>query len=109
MRREVYSSVSAVGRSMCVSGGSSSDSCGSGESGKVGEERHLLLAHDALALGHVRRRHLDADGLVVLEDLLGFLDLLLAHGGGEPAFLAVAARLDAIADRAIRPLDAGAR
>ena len=34
MRREVYSSVSAVGRSMCVSGGSRRLSGGNGESGR---------------------------------------------------------------------------
>ena len=34
---------------------------------------------------------------MLLEDALGLLDLLLAHLGGDLAFLAVAARLDAIA------------
>ena len=51
----MYSSVSAVGRSMCASGASSSDKRRQRRIGQVGEERHLLLAHHALAL-----RDLDA-------------------------------------------------
>ena len=72
------------------------------------EERHLLLAHDALALGHVRGRHLDADGLVVLELLLRLLDLALAQLGREAAFLPVAAGLDARAHGGVEPLHPGA-
>jgi hypothetical protein len=50
-------------------------------------------------------RHLDADRLVVLEGLLRLLDLLLAHLRGDPALLAVAARLDARAGEREAVLD----
>ena len=95
MRREVYSSVSAVGPLDVRVGRVEQRERRQRRIGQVGEERHLLLARDALALRELDRRHLDADRLVVLEGLLRFLDLLLALLRGEAALLAVAARLDA--------------
>ncbi len=75
---------------------------------QVGEERHLLFLRHPLALRDDHLRDLDADRLVLLEDLLRHLDLDLALLRRRLAGLAVAPRLDARAHGAGRPLDRGA-
>ena len=103
MRREVYSSVSAVGRSMCVSGASSSESCGSGESGRSAKSGTCFSRTMRSLFGTTTGGISMRIGSWSSKTFFASSTFSSRSCGGELALLAVAARLDARAHARRRP------